>query len=420
MVTGRYAWSLGSHHMRSTLVESPVTFTEHLRSAGYYVNWENKTDFNFEPRPAFADEKSAWLDRLRSNSLPKQPFFLYRNLDVTHESTMWCDVALKPANLRERIEAHPLYRGEPLADAARLRVPDYLPDTPAVRANLARFYDALRLADLQIGEVLAAVDASPHARNTLVIYLCDHGRGLAREKRWCYGAGVHLSLVMRWPAGIRAGSVSTDLVSWVDLAPTLLSLAGVPIPKSFQGQVFLGPDAAPPRSWVAFGRDRMDEAFDRVRGVADGRYHYLRNFFPQLPYCQRNQYMEKMETTQELRELNAQGRLTAAQALWMSPAKPAEELYDTQTDPQMTHNLAGSAEHQPIRDRLRATLDRVLAETNDLGSLTERELIARGMVTNRLDSEYASRIAPLPERYRVGVEQTVLEMPPSPVTPLDR
>lgn len=410
LVTGQYAWSIGTHHHRSRLLSPPKLFTEYLRETGYYVNWENKTDFNFVPPESFSDECRPWLDDLRENRLPDKPFFLYHNFDVTHESTMWPEPWKGHGVVKDRLALRHLLGPDQQIDPARVQVPSYLPDVSEVRANIARFYEALAIEDIQAGQILDALDRSPHRDNTIVIYLTDHGRGLAREKRWLYGAGIHLSLVIRWPEGIKPGTVSDELVSWVDIAPTILSLAGIEVPQSLQGQVFLGPEKAPPRQYVFAGRDRMDEAYDRCRAARDKRWHYIRNDFPQIPYCQRNHYQEHMETTQVLREMNYRGELTDAQKLWMSPTKPPEELYEAHSDPNMVHNLAGDPAHADTLARMRRALADELERYGDLGMVPERELIARGLVEDRLAQHYA-HVEPPPEHLRVGIERTIVEMP---------
>lgn len=410
LVTGQYAWSMGAHHMRTTLVQTPRVFTQDLRNNGYYVNWPSKTDFNFEPSPDFADDRTPWLQALRTGQLPSdKPFFLYRNFEVTHESTMWNEPWQDAGAVRERLQLRKKDTFRP--DPRSVRVPVYLPDTPSVRQNIANFYEAVHLADTQIGEVLHALDQSPYRDNTIVIYLTDHGRGLAREKRWCYDAGIHLSLLIRAPGVTIPGTVETGMVSWVDIAPTILSLAGLAASPQYPGQAFLGMHKAFPRKYVFSGRDRMDEAYDRVRIVRNERWHYIRNYAPQLPYCQRIRYFEHMETTQALRELNAQGKLTEAQQLWMAPVKPSQELYDAQVDTDMVHNLAGESAHRQTLERMRKILDEELARYGDLGAVPERQLIEQGIVLNRLDNEYALWIKPLPHRYRIGPERTVIELP---------
>jgi len=421
LVTGRYAYSIGSHHMRSTLKRPPRLFTQELRDAGYFVNWWTKTDFNFDPPADFADDASDWTEPLRQGALPNQPFFLYRNFAVTHESTMWAEPTSEgdrgAGAERESLEAQ--LPSDQRARPEDMIVPSYLPDTPEVRADLARYYTALMLQDRQVGEVLDALADSPFADSTVVIYLSDHGRGLVREKRWCYDAGVHLPLIVRGASAgggregqLRPGAVSQELVSWVDLAPTVLSLAGVKIPEQYQGQAFLEPGGQPvgaPRTYVFGGRDRMDEIYDRVRFCREKRFHYIRNFWPALPYAQRNRYMEHQQTTRQLRELHARGELSQQAAQWMAPAKPEEELYNAEDDPDMVHNLADDPNHEDELKHLRRALDAHLRDVDDLGKVSERELVDRGLVEDQIES-YRQRVEPLPERYRIGPEQTLVEM----------
>ena len=416
MVTGQYAWVLGNHHMRSQLTQAPRVLTEELREAGYHVNWANKTDFNFEPSAGFADARHPWADWLaKRDPAEEKPFFLYHNFAVTHESTMWQPTSEHWCAAQERIREDWRLRPGDRPSAEAVRVPAYLVDHPEVRHDIVRFYEALAILDQQAGELLQALERSGQANNTYVLYLTDHGRGLWREKRWPYAAGVHLSLIIRGP-GIAPGTVCQDLVSWVDIAPTILALAGVPASPEHHGQVFLGPDRDPPRTEVLAGRDRMGESFDRVRMVREKRFHYCRNFFPELPYAQRCWYQTYLSTTEVMREWNAMGRLAPEQAHFFSRHRPPEELYDAEEDPDMVHNLATHPAHQDTLRRLRAKLDEHLARWQDLAELPERQLIAEGRLRDQLDSYYA-RLKPLSERHRIeDFRHTVVEMP-LPVSP---
>ncbi|MEM1060008.1 MAG: sulfatase [Verrucomicrobiota bacterium] len=405
LITGRYAFSVGTHHHRSKHLQPPRLFTQDLRSAGYYTNWANKRDFNFAEMPAgWVDACSEWFDDLASGKLADRPWFLYHNFEVTHESGMW-EASWK--------EGH--RQSVPLAVAAdprKVAVPPYLPDTPEVRRNIARYLDNLHTQDQQVARALDALERSGQADNTLVIYLSDHGRGLPREKRWCYEAGIHLPLIVRWPGQVEPGSIRTDLVSWVDVAPTILAAAGAPIPIEYPGDPFVGPDArSEPRESVIAGRDRLDEGFDKVRVLRDARWLYVRNDFPQIPHMQRLDYMERMEAVRELREAAASGKLSPVQAPLMAASKPPEELYDCQADPDCLHNLAGLREQAGRLAVMRKELARELAEAVDLGEVSERELVRRGLVENMIPEFDTWRArGELPEGQRFGDKRTVLEM----------
>jgi len=403
LVTGKYAFSIGTHHMRSTLKNPPRLFTEELREGGYFVNWSNKTDFNFDPPESFSDAASDWTQDLASGKSRGRPWFLYRNFETTHESFMW------PEKWEEKVRPH-LHEDE-ICDPARVIIPSYLPDTPEVRADIARYYDSQTLLDRQVGEVLQALDQSGERDRTIVIFLSDHGRGLPREKRWCYDAGIHLPLIIRWPGVTEPGKVDDRLVSWIDIAPTVLGMAGVSIPEDYQGRCFLGDHAKKPeRSYCFAGRDRMDEAFDRVRVARDQYYLYIRNDFPEIPYAQRIEYMEKQNTTRILREWGARGKLEASQLQWLREVKPAEELYDTRVDPDCVNNLVGNSNYENTRITMRNALEAELQRVGDLGELPEAALIEEGMVEDRL-KEYRNRIRSLPSHLQGGAQPAFLEMP---------
>jgi hypothetical protein len=177
----------------------------------------------------------------------------------------------------------------------------------------------------------------------------------------------------------------------VDFAPTVLSLAGVAIPEHMQGTAFLGPSAGQPRRFVYSHRDRMAERYDTVRGVIDGRYHYLRNFMPHRTWSQYVSYTEEMPTMQVWRRLHEEGKLKGPPARYFQPTKPPEELYDIQADPHEIHNLAGDPKHAAALERLHAACLTWMFESADLGLLPEYERERRAEDTTpwemRLDAE---------------------------------
>jgi hypothetical protein len=137
----------------------------------------------------------------------------------------------------------------------------------------------------------------------------------------------------------------------------------------------------------------MDETFDRIRAVRDTRFKYIRNFAPELPQSQPIAYMDEMPAMKEWRRLAADGKLTGPQKFFFEPAKPKEELYDTESDPHEIRNLASSPEHQGKLRELRAALDDWIRRTGDLGQVPERELVQRGLVADKL-AEYEERKQP--------------------------
>ena len=394
LVTGMYPTTLGSHHMRSRLIQPPETFMSLLRKAGYFVAWPGKTDFNFDP----ADPKQTSINDMPQGSYdsradwlnsppPRQPFFVYRNLGVTHESQVRGDAELHAKNTAR------LKPGE-RHDPAKMHVPAYWPDAPEVRRDIAQYYDLMSAADYQVGDVLAWLDTHGLAQNTVVFLFADHGRGMPREKRWVYDSGIHVPLLVRWPGQVKAGSVRDELVAFVDFAPTLLGVAGASVPMRMPGRVFLGrARSKQEREYVFAARDRMDETFDHIRAARDKRFAYIRNFHPELPYAQRIAYNEENPTMRVWRQLHAQGALSGAPAAFFAPAKPREELYDTEADPEQVRNLAEEPKYRRELQRLRDALEAWIRNTNDLGSLGEQELVRRGLVRDVL-KEYELRKQP--------------------------
>jgi N-sulfoglucosamine sulfohydrolase len=381
IITGMYQTAIGAQHMRTTengvpelpgpyLAVPPFyvkAFPEYLRAAGYFTSNRSKTDYQFGVPFTIWDElgdTAHW----RNRPDPKQPFFAVFNLEVTHESRIF--------------PSSPARKGKPLVtNPSAIEVPPYYPDTPLVRQELARMYDNIADMDRQVGELLDALTADGLADNTIVVYWSDHGDGVPRAKRSLYDAGLRVPLMIRWPAALasplKPGTVSEEMVSLIDLAPTMLSLAGVTVPTHLQGRTLVGPRAAPAPEIVFAARDRMDLEYDMMRAARDARYLYIRNFVPQLPYAGHIIYRNQSDIMQEWLRLQAAGLLRGPAALWMRTERPAEELYDTVTDPHQVHDLSSDSGHRPALERLRAAVIDWMARVGDQGLINEAEMIQR-------------------------------------------
>jgi arylsulfatase A-like enzyme len=259
-------------------------------------------------------------------------------------------------------------------DPVRVVLPPYFPDTPVVRRDVARVYSNIEVMDRQAAALVAEVENAGLADETIVIFLSDNGGPLPRGKREVLDSGLHVPFLVRLPGRAHRGTVVEDLVSFVDVPATILSLAGVPVPPHVQGRAFWGAQKAPPREHVFAARDRMDEHTDAVRAVRDRRFKYVRNYRPDLPEYQDLAYRRQMPLMQELLRLRDEGRLDPVQARWFRSTKPAEELYDTASDPHELRDVASDPAHRPQLERLRAALDSWLRETGDRPGRPEREL----------------------------------------------
>ena len=377
VITGIYPTTLGTQHMRcrARLPAAVKCFTQYLRAAGYYCTNSSKTDYQFKV-PVEAWDQSSGRAHWRNRPDPQQPFFAVFNYTTTHESRIASDQRYQQAteSLPQRL----------FHDPAKLTtLPPYYPDTPVTRKDWARNYDLISAMDRQAGELLKQLKQDGLLDNTIVIFWSDHGIGLPRGKRWLYDSGMHVPMIVRIPEALRVkgqgkpGTVNDELVSLIDLAPTLLNLAGIEIPEVMQGRAFLGENLSPPRNYVYGARDRMDERYDIIRAVRDQRYKYLRNYEPFKAYYQYMNTPEKGASMRELRRVHALGKLPPAAERFMADHKPVEELYDLTTDPHEVRNLANSPKHRSILKRMReAHLEWVL-ETRDLGLLPEPEIVRR-------------------------------------------
>ena len=382
MITGQYPTAIGTHHMRSILLQPPPLFTSYLQKEGYQIIWANKTDFNFDDRHDHFDKKIDWT----GGNLPDGPFLAFFNIFTTHESQVRGD-AKTHANNTKHLTA------EQRQDPEKLPLPPFYPDTKEVRNDLRQYHELCTAVDYKVGDVMAMLDRKGLAENTVIIFTGDHGRGMPRMKRWCYDDGTHIPLVVRWPGHIDPGTVHDNVVGMIDLPATILSLAGIPVPAAFHGRPYLGPDAKP-RKYVYAHRDRMDEALDRIRSVRDQQFRYVRNYMPELPYAQYINYNEVNPIMESWRLEGKAGHLDPVQRAFFSPTKPVEELYDCKSDPSNVKNIADSKDPAVIAklDELRGALDQWIADTNDLGAIPERELIKRGLVADRLNEEYEQRV----------------------------
>jgi arylsulfatase A-like enzyme len=379
-MTGMYQTTIGAHHHRShrddgyRLPPGVRLLTEWFREVGYFTanirhlppdlgfRGTAKTDWNFTP-PEKPFDSDRWAD-LNAH----RPFFAQLNFAETHRS----------------------FHAPKRADPARVEVPPYEPDHPVTRADRAKYLDAATELDRKVGLVLHQLEADGLADSTIVVFFGDNGQAHVRGKQFCYEEGLNVPLIIRWPkrfpepAHFRAGTVDDRLLMAIDLAPTMLHLAGADVPAAMQGQVFLGARAAPPRAYIFGARDRCDETPFRFRTVRDARYRYLRNFTPDRPFLQPNKYKETSYPAWNLlKELHQAGKLTAIQERLCAPTMPAEELYDLDRDPHEIDNLAGRPEHRATLDRLRAVLEEWIEKSGDQGRTPEPPELIRSQGVTR-------------------------------------
>ncbi len=377
-MTGMYAMTIGAHNHRShrdddhPLPEGVRLLSDWLRDAGYLtanlrqfpgeakLTGTGKTDWNFTYTGKPFDSAD-WSD-LKLH----QPFYAQINFPETHRGSSW-------DSAHEQIERR--------ADPALVQFPPYYPDHPITRADWAQYLNAAMSLDRKVGLVLDRLQQDGLEDNTIVVFMADHGQAMVRGKQWPYESGLHIPLIIRWPRDISApsgytpGTVEDRLVESLDLTATTLDWAGVARPAKMQGCVFWGEHDEGPRQYAYGGRDRGDETVDRIRTVRDERFRYIRNYYPERPFTQTNRYKERqypvLRLMHRLYDSGELQRTNPHAARLMAPMRPAEELYDLESDPYELHNLADDPAHQDTLLRLRNELEDWVERIDDQGRFPE-------------------------------------------------
>ncbi|MFB0613609.1 sulfatase family protein [Aurantiacibacter poecillastricola] len=393
--------SIGAQHMRVssgvtledgsrlpyTAVPPPYVkaYPELLRRAGYYTSNNGKTDLQIGldsyrggPFTIWDDSDAAHPWRGRREG---QPFFAMVNVMETHESwTFPLDLAPDAHPMAARLGAQlreALTGRQPVHSPSEIVVPPFLPDTPMVRAELAQMYDNIHYYEQTVARLLGELEEDGLLDETVVIVTTDHGDGIPRAKRSLYDSGLHVPLMVRWPGGQGAGTRDGQLVSFVDIAPTILRLAGEEVPGWMAGRVFLGSGTGPERGYVYAALDRHDEQPDFARAVRDDRWKYIRNYQTELPFFRHLAFRDMQRSMQELWRLHETGELPPRLEQYFTAPRPEEELYDTWADPYEMTNLAQDDRYGRVLARMRGALERYQERFEDLSMTDELAMVER-------------------------------------------
>lgn len=374
LITGMYQTSIGAHHHRSGLGMKihlpegvrplPALFQEagyHTSNGGYPGMEKGKTDYNFAYGEGIFDGTD-WKTRKDG-----QPFF--------------AQIQLWGGKIRDMPKGIVAAR-EQLGSATpteNLPLPPYYPRTPAILDDWAATLDAVRITDRQIGEIVERLRTEGILDETIIFFITDHGVSHGRGKQFLYDEGTHIAFVASGP-GLPKGDRRKDLIEHIDMAAMSLALAGIPLPEKMQARDALAKDYQP-RDATYSARDRADETVDHIRSVRTERWKYIRNFLPQRPYLQPNDYKDNKPCLIALRAAETAGQLDDVQQLLFAPTRPPEELYDLAADPWEVRNLASDPAHAATLLELRNKLDRWMEQTNDQGRTPETE--------SRYDAEMA-------------------------------
>lgn len=371
LITGKYPHNTGAEQLHWPLPGHHTTFVQLLKQAGYYTaaagKWhlggqiKNHFDRVTEPGEAgyqlplvgkgrmVANDKSGceqWIPTLQ-NRPTDRPFFLWL-------------AALDPHRDYEENSIPKPHRPEDVT------VPPYLPDVPETRKDLALYYDEIARLDRYVGEVLAELERQQQVTNTLILFMSDNGRAFPRCKTRLYDSGIRSPWIVRWPEKVKGGTACERLVSSVDIAPTFCKLAGLAVPKGFEGKDFsplLENPTASFRDYV-FAEHHWHDYDACERAVRSEQFKYIRNYFNDLPGMPPADAV-RSPTYREMRRLRNDSKLSEPQKNCFQQPRPAEELYDLSSDPHEIKNLATDRTYAPTLAEFRRQLELWQKETGD-------------------------------------------------------
>jgi arylsulfatase A-like enzyme len=356
ILTGLYPHATGAEDLHMPLPERHTTIAGHLRRAGYFTGHMQKahegphSDRQFDWYHPGLERFAAFLD-----AAGERPFFLWVAFNDPH----------RPYEPGALAEPH---------DPAQVEVPPYMADTPETRADIARYYDEIGRMDGVIGRFLRLLGQRGLEEETLVVFLTDNGAPFPREKGTVYDAGVRTPLIFRWPGVVPRGQRHDGLASVIDLAPTLLALAGIEPPAAMQGESFAAGLADPAR-WparrAAFSERNWHDCDEHIRSVRTARYRLVHNAYIELPFGSPAD-VSASPSWRALYERKRNGGLTEAQALLFDVPRPEIELYDTVEDPWEIRNLAAEPDYQPQVAEHYALLQEWRAATGDFPARKRR------------------------------------------------
>ncbi|MGE9269827.1 MAG: sulfatase family protein, partial [Verrucomicrobiales bacterium] len=373
ILNGAYAITQGTQHMRSRHPIPPryQPYVYYLKKAGYYCSNNSKTDYNFE-----GNDKAIWDACSKSahykNRPDGAPFFAIFNLTVSHESNLFPD-KIKFNRKKGRIPKSPRISPD------KVTVPPHLPDLPEIRSDIAIYHDTITALDYQVGEILSELKKSGLSDDTIVFYYSDHGGITPRGKRYLKDTGVRVPMIVHVPkkwqslTPFKAGQRVDEPVSFVDLAPTLLSLVGLETPEQMQGRAFLGSKRSEPAENEAelLYADRFDEIYGLRRGITDGRWKYIRRFTPNLAAAPYSYYQFGQQGWKAWRKAWQDGKLEGQLKQIWEPDQVVEELYDTDADPWEIKNLANDPAHRAKLAEMHGRLKSAMTAARDSGMIPE-------------------------------------------------
>lgn len=346
--TGATAHTTGTSRLHVPLPDWEPSIVDYLKSKNYYTGVYRKHHHGpgFQKRLDFyGNAQTPWRNFF--DSIPQgKPFFLQAGFTDPHRP-------YKPGAF------------SPPHDPSKVKVPDFLPDWPEVRQDLAHYYDFIARMDNEVGQIMDILKGKGLAENTLVLMTGDNGMPFPRAKGTLYEAGIHVPLIAWMPGKIAGGSVKQELISHIDFAPTWMDLAGLkPTPK-MQGRSFLPLLLGQPyqkRSEI-FSERNWHNSFDPMRCVRTETHKLIFNAAPHFPYRPPSD-LEDSPTWQTMLARRKAGNPVHLRHLF-NPTRPILQLHDLQADPLELDNRIDAPSFKDMRLDLEARLTKWMNDTYD-------------------------------------------------------
>ncbi|MFR9620107.1 MAG: sulfatase [Rikenellaceae bacterium] len=389
LFTGIPSTTMGTgHHTSSFPIPSGIElFAHYMREAGYYTANNAKSDYNIAGEKEYIarawDDSSSeadWRGRRAG-----QPFFAIYNSMSSHQSRkMTNDWDIYEKSILSKIA--PIDR----VKESEFELPAFMENSGEVRHHLSRIYNSNYTTDIEFGEWLERLEADGLRDSTIIFCFADNGEAIPRGKGSATGLGFRVPFVVWFPPmyahlspwGV-SGVVSDELISFEDLATTMLALSGAEIPSQLKGRVMMGEKRSAQREWAYMALDRTDENTDLSRAISDGEHIYIKVFTPYQPHIRWNMPYDISPLATNMRKSLLTGRLKGAQLDIFMPRK-SEYLYDLKNDKWEVNNLIDDPALQSKLATMRAELKSYLIENHDVHFIPEYTLM---QVSNRIPYE---------------------------------
>ncbi len=403
ILTGKYPHNTDAEQLHWPLPEGHLTFIELLKESGYWTGMAGKYHLGEAVRDHFDVIMEVGTAGFQLGADGKQQ----KMVGDGSGCESWIELfKSRPENIPfilwlAAVDPHRPYENDIIQNPHKKEdviVPPYLPDIDEVREDLAMYYDEISRMDRYIGEVIKEVDHQGISDNTFILFISDNGRPFPRDKTTLYEGGIKTPWIVRWPNRVKPGSKNENLISSIDIAPTILNLAGIKPPEVFEGIDFTSMllDSETSIRKEIYAEDHWHDFEDYTRAIRTKEFKYIKNYYPDLPNTPPADAF-RSRTYQHMLKLKESNQLNVAQSKCFEIPRPEEELYDIINDPNELNNLAELPEYNQQLTEMKKLLEEYRSTTKDY------------LPENRTPDDF-DRITGLPTIHRVRPRPSKAEM----------